>query len=32
LLDSRVVIYYLSMSILTIALTYHVLDFRRWRR
>jgi hypothetical protein len=27
-----VVIFYLSLSIFTLALTFHVLDFRRWRR
>ena len=32
LMDTRVVIFYLSLSIFTLALTFHVLDFRRWRR
>ncbi len=32
LLDSRVAVFYLSLALLTIYLTFHVLDFRRWRR
>lgn len=32
LLDTRVCIYYLSLAIFTIALTFHSLDYRRWRR
>lgn len=32
LLDSRVAVYYLTLTVLTLALTFHVLDFRRWRR
>ncbi|MFM2170806.1 MAG: hypothetical protein RI957_1035 [Verrucomicrobiota bacterium] len=32
LLDTRVVVFYLSLTALTIGLTFHVLDFRRWRR
>lgn len=32
LLDSRVAVFYLSLALLTIFLTFHVLDFRRWRR
>lgn len=32
LLDSRPVVYYLSMAVFILFLTYHVVDFRRWRR
>ena len=32
LLDTRVVVLYLSLTVLILALTFHVLDFRRWRR
>ncbi len=32
LLDSRVFVYYLSLAIVTVALTFHSLDYRRWRR
>jgi ABC-2 type transport system permease protein len=32
LIDSKVVIYYVSMSSFIVYVTYHVLDFRRWRR
>jgi ABC-2 type transport system permease protein len=32
LLDSRVAMLYLTFTIFTLALTFQVLDFRRWRR
>jgi ABC-2 type transport system permease protein len=32
LMDTRVLVFYLSLAVLTISLTFHVLDFRRWRR
>ena len=31
LIDSRPIIYYLSMSLLFLSFTHHVLEFRRWR-
>ena len=31
LIDSRAIVYYLSATVLTLFLTYQVLDFRRWR-
>lgn len=31
LLDSRPVVYYVSMAVVFMAATHHVLDFRRWR-
>jgi len=31
-LDSRPVVYYLSMAAFTLFLTYQVVDFRRWRK
>ncbi len=32
LLDTRVIVYYLSLTIFTVAMTFHALDYRRWRR
>ncbi len=32
LLDTRVVVYYLSIALLVLFLTYHVVDYRRWKR
>ncbi len=32
LFDSRAAVYYLSLTILLLFLTYQVVDFRRWRR
>ncbi len=31
LIDSRPIIYYLSMSLLFLSFTHHVVEFRRWR-
>jgi len=31
LLDSRAFIYYFSMTTFVLFLTYHLLDFRRWK-
>jgi len=31
LLDSRTFIYYISMALLTLLLTHHVVDYRRWK-
>lgn len=32
LLDSRIILLYFTLTLFTLALTYQVLDFRRWRR
>jgi ABC-2 type transport system permease protein len=32
LIDTRVIVYYLSAAAFALFLTYHVVDFRRWRR
>lgn len=32
LINSKVIVYYLSMAALTVFFTFHVLDLRRWRK
>ena len=32
LFDTRPVVYFLSVAVFTLFLTYHVVDYRRWRR
>lgn len=32
LIDTRAIVYFLSVAILMLFLTYHVIDFRRWKR
>jgi ABC-2 type transport system permease protein len=32
LIDTRPVVYYLSMAVFVLILTHHAIDFRRWKR
>jgi ABC-2 type transport system permease protein len=32
LLDTRPVVYYLSVTVFMLFITYQIIDYRRWRR
>ena len=32
LIDTRPVVYYLSMAVFVLILTHHAIDYRRWKR